>query len=183
MAARSRESAPSWRRRCRNCTSVATRVPVSDRRPVSQPWMVFLSTPSCSASASCVRPADSRMSLSRKPVMRPSHGRPVGRNPPLVRVAPEGAASEEAGSALSAAICLFLALLSGQPELVPPVSGTANLLILTSHYDGPTQPNRAVERRQHEAPDRHVGDRLLVRDAAGAGGGLRDPPAQGRRER
>jgi hypothetical protein len=48
---------------------------------------------------------------------------------------------------LSAAICLFLASLSGRPELVLPVSGTANLLILTSHYDGPNQPNRAEERR------------------------------------
>jgi hypothetical protein len=62
-------------------------------------------------------------------------------NPPLVRVAFEAITSAEPGCALSAAICLFLLLLSGRPELVLPVSGTANLLILTSHYDGPTQPN------------------------------------------
>jgi hypothetical protein len=49
---------------------------------------------------------------------------------------------------LSAAMWLFLALLSGRPELVLPVSGTGNRLILTSHYDGPTPAEQAVERRK-----------------------------------
>jgi hypothetical protein len=77
-----------------------------------------------------------------------SRGRPSGLRPPPVRVASDANMSAEPGCALSAGICLFLTSLSGRPELVPPVSGTANLLILTCRYDGPNQPNRAAERRQ-----------------------------------
>src|SRR5215211_820126 len=109
------------------------------------------------------------MSLSRKPVMRPWRGRPLGLKPPLVRVAFEAITSAESGCCLSAAICLFLASLSGRPELVLPVSGTANLLILTSHYDGPTQPNGPRRGGNREAPDRHLGDRYHpLRPAQGA---------------
>src|SRR5512133_3949727 len=91
--------------------------------------------------------------------MRPWRARPSDLNPPLVGLAPEAGTYAELGCCLSAAICLFLASLSGRPELVLPVSGTANLLILTSHYDGPTQPNGPRRGGNREAPDRHLGDR------------------------
>src|SRR5678815_2606297 len=116
-------------------------------------------------------------------MIRPWRGRPSGRNPPLVRVAPEAIRNSELGCCLSAAICLFLASLSGRPELVLPVSGTANLLILTSHYDGPAQPNGPRRGGNREAPDRDLGDRVPVRDAARAGGRLPDQAPPGRRER
>src|SRR4029453_7470531 len=100
-------------------------------------------------------------------------------NPPLVGLALEAGTSAEFGCCLSAAICLFLASQSGRPELVLPVSGTANLLILTPHYDGPTQPNGPWRGGNREAPDRPLGDRVLVRDTARAGGRLPDLPPQG----
>src|SRR4029453_7664401 len=116
-------------------------------------------------------------------MIKPWRDRPADLNPPLVGLAPEAGTYADLGCCLSAAICLFLASLSGRPELVLPVSGTANLLILTSHYDGPTQPNGPRRGGNREAPDRDLGDRVPVRDAARAGGRLRDPPAQGRTER
>src|ERR1051326_1747769 len=94
-------------------------------------------------------------------MIRPWRGRPSDLNPPLVGLAPEAGTSAELGCCLSAAICLFLASLSGRPELVLPVSGTANLLILTSHYDGPTQPNGPRRGGNREAPDHTTASAFL----------------------